>query len=387
MLNYSEDDQSYKRAGAALETMKREIQPEDKLFFYGAGLRSEEIIQMQKEGLDFLRVPDGFLVSDRKRDFPERGLLKGIPVYSVDEGQELIEDACVVVAAMDVYHEDIRKKLEGVKCKKLFFLTDAMKYLLTREFLGQYLRKHGYKAGLLPFTKENCMKEEEYRNRVKMYRVMCVQDAALSQKIDPYDWIENLQVGAALTEKRIAGLCDDKGANISEKNPYYNELTGLYWVWKNTEVPYSGICHYRRQFESDIVLRPILEDAADVVLPLPFVVGSSLEEYYLYWGEKAYYEEMLRVIREKFPDYWECADWCRTHVLFIPNNICIARRDILEEYCSFLFGVIDEVEERMSRCNGKKQSRCWLSEHVSTIYFVKHLRDYRTVFANLKRYW
>ena len=39
---------------------------------------------------------------------------------------------------------------------------------------------------------------------------------------------------------------DNTGDNISVKNPNYNELTALYWGWKNLDVDGMGLVHYRR---------------------------------------------------------------------------------------------------------------------------------------------
>lgn len=59
-----------------------------------------------------------------------------------------------------------------------------------------------------------------------------------------------VQVGKSLHPEFVIDGCqpDDKGDNISSKNPYYSELTAMYWAWKNLDADFVGLAHYRRHF-------------------------------------------------------------------------------------------------------------------------------------------
>jgi hypothetical protein len=132
---------------------------------------------------------------------------------------------------------------------------------------------------------------------------------------------------------------------------------------------------------------PLIKGETDVVLPLPFVIGGNLRVYYSHFGYDEYYAEMLEVIKDLYSEYYDIACWGASHLVFIPNNICIARREVLDDYCRFLFGVVDETERRINAKVTRKQTRCWLSEHVTTIYFLKYMREHPVAFSNLKKLW
>ena len=385
--------ESYIKGYEELGTVIKALQKYQHLCIYSAGNRAKEVMLMQRRGFLNIPTPDYFLVSEKQgnREFIDNpDTIMGIPVYSLQERTDTNDgQTAVLVVAMEHYHEEIRKSLAETSYQDIFYLTDIMEKILIAEYMEYYFQRND-----LPFAMTEMYEKDWYvnekgcpHNELMTYMVQCVQDVGLEDVLVHRKWITPLQAGAALTDQRIAAVTDMDGDNISLKNPYYNEMTGMYWLWKNTDLSFSGICHYRRQFESDVVIQYLIEDKADIVLPMPTAVYPDLQGYYLNWGEAEYYDMMLGVIRELEPEYYETAKWCAEHEVFIPNNIFIAKRDILEDYCRFSFRIIDEVEKRMNRTMGAKQKRCWESEHVSTIYFVKNMDKFRVVFSNLKRYW
>ena len=394
-----ENSKLYRNERINLVNLWKEIKQYPQLCIYSAGNRAKEIIQMQKIGFLELQKPSCFFVTGmqgNRESIDNPKYIDDIPVYVLGEHEQVIgklalipQQTAVLVVAMEHYHQEISDSLSHTPFKNVYYMTDMMERILIAESMKYYYGK----LGMDFYTTEMCEEDSNiFVNKATdisamTYMVQCAQDVKLTEERKEREWITPLQAGAALTDTRVADVTDADGDNISEKNPYYNEMTGLYWLWKNTNLDYSGICHYRRQFESDVVWKYLWEEKADVILPMPALVYPDLEGYYLNWGEKAYYEMMLQVVKEKYSEYYETALWCAKHPIFYPNNIFIAKRKILEDYCEFAFSVIDEVEECMKNYEGIKQKRCWLSEHVTTIYFMKHHEDYKIFFSNLKRYW
>ena len=104
----------------------------------------------------------------------------------------------------------------------------------------------------------NCLSTERASGTVKIYIA-----AHKHFDIDAQAPYQPLYVGASSipTDNRQAGwLYDDQGDNISQKNKHYCELTGLYWIWKNSPESIVGLTHYRRAFESPNDSKQMLKD-------------------------------------------------------------------------------------------------------------------------------
>ena len=158
-----------------------------------------------------------------------------------------------------------------------------------------------------------------------------------------------LQVGAEGKES-LGFLRDDTGEHISAKNPHYCELTGLYWVWRNTEDDYNGLVHYRRYFRGKTGRLTTDERAAlltryDVILPRPEILReSAYEEFCLHSGHEqdliALREAVERVDAAVLPTYDRVMAGNRLHLY----NMLIAPRAEFDAYCGWLFGVLAQLE-------------------------------------------
>ncbi len=157
---------------------------------------------------------------------------------------------------------------------------------------------------------------------------------------------------------------DNEGDNISLKNPYYCELTGLYWAYKNLNSDYVGLSHYRRHFslctkrlktEHDRIQNTLNLEEADKILENIDVILPKKRKYYIenlydHYKNTMYIEpldETRKILSEKYPEYLEEFDKLHTRTSAHMFNMFIMKKEILDEYCKWLFDILNELEKRI----------------------------------------
>lgn len=191
-----------------------------------------------------------------------------------------------------------------------------------------------------------------------------------------------VQVGAN-GRKDIGMLRDDSGDNISEKNPNYCELTGLYWAWKNETYDVLGMVHYRRFFVEKkkknkwgaIATRKQIQkrlNKSDIILPKKrnYFIETNYSQYC--HAHNAIDLDTTRVIiEEKYPEYLPEFDRQMKKTKGHKFNMFIMKRYAVDEYCEWLFDILFELEKRLDISNySLKDSRVfgYVSERLLDVW-------------------
>ena len=168
-----------------------------------------------------------------------------------------------------------------------------------------------------------------------------------------------VQVGAAGKES-IGFQRDDEGENISGKNESFCELTGLYWAWKNLDADYIGLSHYRRHFangkrtgnkKKKVITRGELEkelEGADILLPTPR--NYRIETNFTQYTHAHHYTDLAatrEILSEKAPACIRTWDGSMKRTTGHRFNMFVMKKEKLDEYCTWLFDILFELEKRL----------------------------------------
>lgn len=194
-----------------------------------------------------------------------------------------------------------------------------------------------------------------------------------------------LQVGAALYED-LGYLKDNNGSNISYKNPSYCELTGLYWIWKNTVDEYKGIVHYRRYFgKSDFkkdykylyTYEELLECLGDNDIVLPYIENfkqNAKDEILIHCCTIEIFNRLEKVIETRHPEYTKDFEHYFSNNKSTLFNMMFCHRDLFDAYCEWLFDILFTLEKYVDISllnNYQKRLYGFLSERLLNIW-VNH---------------
>ncbi len=209
----------------------------------------------------------------------------------------------------------------------------------------------------------------------------------------PEDYI-TIHAGRAISDD-LGYQGDDSGQSISELNPYLNELTAMYWIWKNTSHEYVGISHYRRFFTLDESKKfseeKILtgEQARELLKRYDIIV--SMEEYHLFNLYSFLIHDvgteiailainLTKTMIERYqPDYLDAFNYIIENGVLYKCNMIITRKYIYDSYCQWLFSFILEAEKEFEKLVSTKnlstiQKRVFgfISERMLTVWLIKN---------------
>ena len=170
-----------------------------------------------------------------------------------------------------------------------------------------------------------------------------------------------LHVGAE-GKKELPYEKDNSGEHISEKNPYFCELTGVYWAWKNLDAKNVGLVHYRRYFSgkskfevngkvkkiiSENEVNKLLEKV-DIILPKKR--NYYIETLYSHYEHTMYIEPLDitgDIVAEKYPEYKVEFDKLKKRRSAHMFNMFIMKKEVMAKYSEWLFDILFELEKRV----------------------------------------
>ena len=385
-----------------------------------------------------------FILSDLKKDKRAVHLLHGIPVKDVNWLEKEDEPCELFIAGREVTVKGqlipmLKNRLNG----NLYYVGDfvyltmhcRLMHLAYEEVINRFMTSqdpyeigwiniwdpgscqyydylprivHGISPDPRIFNSGKKL-DELYRNQLGDYHYFCddekTHDSTYQCKIylskSHFDrklkeefktpFTEIIQVGSALVDKTIAELKDNTGDNISERNQDYCEMTAVYWAWKNDkESDYIGFCHYRRRFVlNEAILNQAMNSQYEVIYTIPKLTDGGMREEFVernYFLTPEVWGLIKTAIEKLSPDYLDA--WLEfEHSFFLlPCNMFIMRRDVFNDYCSWAFPILNEIDQHFLsqriQCNNRYLG--YISECLTTLYAMRNKGTLKKGYMELK---
>lgn len=340
------------------------------IYIYGAGVIAYGAYVALRDLLG-IKV-SAFLVTDRGNQLEQ---IDGIPVKTFGESQ-IASSYFIVIATPEEYHENIEQLLLQNGNLNYLKLDSHIEYVL----MGRYFKE---------ICNANLIEDYEtfdfdHMASVGIYMAVSHMDRKLKTIYREVPWIKKIQVGAVLTKKRITELTDENCNAFSEKNALYGELSATYYAWKNGIYDVTGIFHYRRVLSvTREQLGLLVNKEIEVILPLPFVCYPDASGQYGRYLSETDVKVMLDVLKEKELDHFERFRELLKKSYLYNYNMLIARKEVFDDYCGWIFPLLEEITDRCERkkCNRSPRYIGRIGEILTSLYFMRNERKWKIVHA------
>lgn len=198
----------------------------------------------------------------------------------------------------------------------------------------------------------------------------------------------NIMMVGASNKKVPQGYLSDYASNnnISSKNPYFCELTGLYYMLNNYEDEVVGLEHYRRLFVKNAFgfskdkflqsndVKDLLDDY-DLIMPKKVFFVKKVYDQYASSHYKSDLDKTREIISQKYPTYVDAFDDVMKQRKLYLYNMFIGKSEIIKSYADWLFDILFELEKQIDisdRDNYQKRVFGFLSERLFNVWLKKH---------------
>lgn len=199
-------------------------------------------------------------------------------------------------------------------------------------------------------------------------------------------------------------LLDNDGINISEKNNSYCELTGLYWMWKNSKEKVIGLVHYRRFFVKikphfDFIGRHIVlnkkkcfeliddKDINRILSKYDLIVRKS--ETRIKNNKNVFRElgdEILDYLDVLFStdykDYEKTYKMVKRGHYHFNGNMFVGKKEVIDKYCEWLFPLLEKIDQNHKNNTGSyynKREIGYIPEFLFRVWVENNKINYCTI--------
>ncbi len=218
-----------------------------------------------------------------------------------------------------------------------------------------------------------------------------------------------IQVGSACAQKRFGGMLhDDEGGNISYKNAMYCEMTALYWAWKNLpeeDADYVGLLHYRRylsfsperfktNYFGEAIFDRLDENTLNELNLTDEAIAEAVKGYDVITSERGAFvgnptmeqqwneswqnnpddlRLLRKIVEEVSPAMIPAYDEYMASRSGYFCNTFIMHRPVFDDYCEWVFGVLQEHEKRADYSSydaAQYRVSGYLAERLTGVYIT-----------------